>query len=391
MKSQMTVGKKLSLLSALLTGAQPVQLCRSICSGVIVLAGLFSASAALSGQILVNEEDRVTLNVSGLAQARYTSERPDGLSRSQTFDLALGRLAIFGSALSPKIGYFFQVETSTFGNSNRVTMLDAWVRYSFSEKAAVQAGRMLLPYSREFYTHPGNLLFADLSIADYAFNLSRAVGLGVSGRAGRVSYNGVVSNSVRALDGAGQRNLNRDLAMIGRLEFDILAPYGYMESAPLAMPAKAQFSVGLAAGFNPVDESSAFQSTTPGDRTRNLTVDSGFRWKRLSLQAAVYYRRNHSEPAVDRVTSDSGMYAQGGVYVIARRLELAGRVSRVDFDRRSAAQAPGGATEHTAGMNYYIHGHKLKIQGDYSVIRQSLFGGGFRDDHRVRAQLQLLF
>jgi hypothetical protein len=42
-------------------------------------------------------------------------------------------------------------------------------------------------------------------------------------------------------------------------------------------------------------------------------------------------------------------------------------------------------------MNYYIHGHHLKAQGDYSLTRQLLFAGGFHNDHRVQAQLQLLF
>jgi phosphate-selective porin O/P len=360
-------------------------------SSAIIIFAAFASASPVSGQIVLNEENQVTLNVSGFAQARYTSEQPNGSPSSQTFDLALGRLAIFGSALDPRIGYFFQIETSTFGNNNRVTMLDAWLRYRFSEKAELQAGRMLLPYSRQFYTHPGNLLFSDLSIADYAFNLSRAVGFGASGKTGRLSYHGVVANSVRALDGLGQRNLNPGMAVLGRLEFDVLAPYGYMESLPGALPAKPQLSIGLAAGINPVDEASAFQNTMPGDRTRNMTLDSGFRWNRLTLQAAVYYRRNRLQDRALPVNKDWGTYAQGGVYMIPQRLELAARVSKVDYDRFNTPQVLGGATENTVGMNYYIHGHHLKAQGDYSLTRQLLFSGGFHNDRRVRAQLQLLF
>ncbi len=360
---------------------------RRICSALVVIAAFVSP---VCGQLVLNEDNQVTLNVSAFAQARYTWAHRDNVPRTQTFDLALGRLALFGSALNPKVGYFFQLETTTFGNNNRVTMLDAWLKYSFSRRVELQAGRMLLPYSREFYTHPGNLLFADLSIADYAFNLSRAVGFGASGKTGRMSYHGVVMNSVRALDGAGQQNMNRDLAMVGRVEFDILAPYGYLGSAP-GPPAKAQFSVGVAAGFNPVDEASAFQNTMPGDRTRNLTVDSGFRWKRLTLQAALYHRRNGLQHPARLVNNDWGLYGQGGIYLVPKRLELAARLSRVDFDRSNTPQVAGGATENTVGMNYYIHGHQLKVQGDYSLTRQLQFVGGFRDDHRVRAQLQLLF
>lgn len=355
------------------------------------VAGLLLALTAprLAAQITINPENRVTLNFSGFVQARYTLTNPVGMASAQTFDVALARMAFHGSALDPKVKYFFQVEASTLGNSNRISMLDAWLRYDLSGYLGVQAGRMLLPYSRQFYTHPGNLLFADLSLADYAFNLPRAIGAGASGKMGRISYYGAAMNSVRGLDAAGQQNVGKGVGAVGRAEYDILAPYGYIESLPRGAP-KAQWSIGVAAASNPVAESSRFQNTMAGDRTRNVTVDSGFRWKRTSLQAAGYFRNVRAAEMAASGHWDVGSYAQAGVYVWPRRLELAGRYSRVDFGRRSAVFTGETYRETTVGANYYFIGHNLKLQGDYIQTRASL-AAGTSNDRRFMMQFQILY
>ena len=73
----------------------------------------------------------------------------------QQFRRGPGPSGLSGTVFDPKVSYFFQFEGTTFGNSNRQTMLDWWMQYSFSDYAKVQAGRFILPYSRQFYTHPG--------------------------------------------------------------------------------------------------------------------------------------------------------------------------------------------------------------------------------------------
>ena len=120
--------------------------------------------------------------------------------------------------------------------------------------------------------------------------------------------------------------MGAEVAWQGRLEYDLLEPYGYLESSPT--PAAApQLSLGVAAAFNPVDDASGFQNVRPGDRTTNVTVDGGFRYLGLSVQAAGYYRRNNFQNAAQighEVGHDWGYYGQIGYY-LTQRLELAGR------------------------------------------------------------------
>lgn len=336
------------------------------------------------------EDGRFSLKVNGFAQVRYTFFEPEHGKSNHNFDVALARLAFSGTVFDPKVSYFLQYEASTFGNNNRTNMLDWWMKYSFSEGFAIQAGRFILPYSRQFYTHPGNLLFSDLSSADYAFNLQRAVGAHLGGKFGRLSYDATVTNSIRALDAGGQQNVGDELAVLGRLELDLLEPYGYLESSPKPV-SEPQMSIGLAAAFNPVDEASGFQNVLPGDRTTNVTIDSGFRFGRFSLQGASYYRHNNVKGAGRPDSDDFGYYGQIGYYLVPEEWELAGRISGVEFDHPNNPAVLSDGREYTIGLNYYLYGHNVKMQMDYSFLDSDQFSGSNLGNHQLRLQTQLLF
>ena len=331
-----------------------------------------------------------SLVANAFAQFTYTLSKPEGISLNNTFDVSLARLAFSGIMFDPDLSYFMQIQGSTLGNNNNITMLDWWMKYNFSPQLALQGGRFVLPYSRQFYTHPGNLLFADLSEADYAFNLPRGIGAHAAGKAGRLSYHLATLNSIRALDAPGQQNFGDEIGVLGRLEFDVLAPYGYYESSPKPIR-ETQMSIGLAAAFNPIDGGSSFQNLLQGDKTTNLTVDLGFRWDWLTFQTAGYYRRTSFGTAGLSNGNDWGYYSQLGYFVVPEKWELAGRISGVEFEKANNPGTTGDTTPYTLGMNYYVHGHNIKFQSDYSLLDQDRFQGRSRFDHRFRLQTQFLF
>ena len=350
-------------------------------------------AAGYDGGFYIKSKDKpYSMFFNGLGQFTYTLNKRDGKNVNHTFDVSLARLAISGNVFDPKLAYFMQIQGSTLGNSNTITMLDWWMKYSFMPELGVQTGRFVLPYSRQFYTHPGNLLFADLSEADYAFNLPRSIGAHASGKLGPLSYHAAVLNSIRALDAPGQQNFGSQIGFLGRLEFDILKPYGYYESSP--KPATdPQLSIGLAAAYNPIDGSSGFQNLVAGDSTKNVTLDLGYRWGGLSFQTAGYYRHDEFAAAGLSSGSDWGYYSQLGYYLIPERLEAAGRISGVEFDKLNVSGVFRKTTAYTVGLNYYLHGHNLKFQMDYSFLDNDNFKGAAnaRDNHRFRLQTQFLF
>ena len=344
---------------------------------------------AYDGGFVVKKGEDFSLKINGFTQARFTNSVPDVGSTNNNFDLALGRLAFSGNVFDPNVTYYMQYEATTFGNSNGVNMLDWWIGYKAGKVGQFQMGRFILPYSRQFYTHPGELLFGDLSAADYAFNLQRAVGSSFGGKSGRVGYHIVATNSIRALDAGGQQNFGDEMAVQGRLEFDILQPYGYLESSPDVVD-EAQFSLGLAAAFNPIDQASGFQNVMPGDETVNVTIDTGYRIGRFGLQAAGYYRHNDVLAVGLANAHDWGYYGQLGYFVVPRKWELAARVSGVSFDQPNNPAVLGGVTEYTLGLNRYLHGHHVKVNTDYSLLRLHPFFEADRNDHRIRIQFQIL-
>ncbi len=352
--------------------------------------GLTAKDIYDGGFYVRTEDGSFSLKVNGFAQVRYTFFDQEHKQGNSNFDVALARFAFSGTVFDPKLSYFFQYEASTFGNNNRTNMLDWWMKYSLSPDLAVQAGRFILPYSRQFYTHPGNLLFPDLSSADYAFNLQRAVGAHLGGKFSRLAYDLAVTNSIRALDGGGQQNFGKEIAALGRLEFDVLEPYGYLESSP-APVSEPQMSVGLAASYNPIDEASVFQNVMPGDRTTNVTLDAGYRWDRLTLQTAGYYRYNNVKDSGRPNNNDWGYYGQIGYYLVPEMWELAGRVSGVNFDHPNNPLVLGDGREYTIGLNYYLYGHNVKMQMDYSFLDNDRFVGTGPNAHRLRVQTQFLF
>ncbi len=72
---------------------------------------------------------------------------------------------------------------------------------------------------------------------------------------------------------------------------------------------------------------------------------------------------------------------------------MAGRISGVEFDKLNVAGVNRKTTAYTGGLNYYIHGHNLKFQTDYSFLDNDSFRGQpkARDAHRFRLQAQFLF
>ena len=109
----------------------------------------------------------------------------------------------------------------------------------------------------------------------------------------------------------------------------------------------------------------------------------------MSFQAAGYYRRNEFE-RLSQIGHDWGYYGQPGYY-LTERLELAGRVSGVDFQFANNPRTRGDVREYTTGINYYLYGHNVKLQIDYSFLDGDPFVGKSTSDNRFRVQTQVLF
>src|SRR5580704_10870850 len=305
------------------------------------------------GGFFVETADKIySLTVNGLFQIRYTGFKPansvpalgESSQGTNNFDVFVGRVALSGSVFESSLKYFLQFQGSTTGNTNTVTMLDWFTSKTLSSHLTLQAGRSWTPYTYEFYLNPGNYLFPDLSTAEYAFVLPRTIGFQAYGRAGRASYAFMIANSIPALDAGGQENFDTKLAYIGHAQFDLLAPYGYVETDP-AGAAKPELTLWTSAAYNPVNSSSAFENVTAGDTTANATATVGFRYRHFTLQPTGYYRKTN--PAAGHSYNSWGYGEQAGLYLIPRKLEFGERDSGVNWgapDYNTGALVPTGSS-----------------------------------------------
>jgi hypothetical protein len=378
------------------------------------------------GFFIRSRNRKFSLYINGLLQIRYSFFKANSISRydasnraQSDFQVYLGRLAFSGNIFDESLRYFTQIQGFTTGNSNNMTVLDWFMSKTFNPYLTVQAGRSWTAYTWEFYANPAWLLFPDLSDAEYAFVLPRAIGLALYGKFGKLSYEGEVANGIPALDSGGTENVDSLMASIGHLQYDILEPafFGFEETHPEdSFAAKPGLSLWASGMYNPVNSNSTFENELKGDSTYGANTSIGFRYGYLTLQGTGYYRRTKpgNQARSMGVTNgyDSWGYGeQAGYYLVPGKWELAQRVSGVwwgagEIPQTGTPESPSTETywfsgpdtfsynritEYSAGLNYYLFNHNAKIELEYSYLAGRDFNSNGFGASRLWLQSQIQF
>ena len=175
--------------------------------------------------------------------------------------------------------------------------------------------------------------------------------------------------------GLNKINGNNEFLYTGRLTWNPLGNYGYVES-DIENSEHPALTIAANGGYNVEDETDKKVFLAGGN--------IGFKYRGFSFQGEGFMRNNNPTGA-NNSSRDYGYYAQAGYFVIPKHLELAGRASQVFLDGPSNNKA-----EYTAAINYFFFGHDLKIQADYSFLPTQTVAKTEKD-HRVRLQLQAWF
>ncbi len=377
-----------------------------------------------SGFFISDENGDNTLYVDGLLQPRFRFFEPSGTTKfgakdqaSNNFDIFLARLYFSGNLVDPSLTYFFTLQGSTQGapGAPGITLLDAEVAKAFSPLLKVEMGRYWSAYTYEYFLDIGKYMFPDLSAAEWAFALGRQLGVRVSGKYGDFTYRVSLSNPVPGSTSGATENTTTKLAAIGNVTWDILAPYGYVETDPDPHAApKPELSLWASGMYNPVQNGSRVYNDVAGDNTEGATASLNFRDGRFTFQGSGYYKHtdargpnefNNGHPAFNSY----GWQEQAGFYLVPGVLEAAERVDAVNWgyrqtgpvvaDSASDTQWYAGPdnfgwrhiTEYTADLNYYLHGHNAKAQLAYSYLQGSTFQDEGFSANRVILQTQLAF
>jgi hypothetical protein len=268
------------------------------------------------------------------------------------FSIPRARVKLSGHVFSPRLEW--ELQTGLGGGQAR--LLSAFMAYeAIPDRLHVFAGRERIPYMREQLTSHWRLQFAERSIVEDQFGEGRDVGVALHNfeRAGFEwtvgLYNGTESSlGTNPAEDAGGRIFEPALAARIGWSSDKLKGYaeGDLEGGPLRV------GVGLSALSQLALPDDAQHATKAG-------LDVVLKAHGFSLLAAGHSAtRSAGSGYFDQEVFVSGARAQAG-YVIASRVEPVARYALV-----VPREADTMNQEIRGGINVYVDGHRLKLQGD---------------------------
>jgi hypothetical protein len=385
---------------------------------------------------------RFSFSLGNRIQLRYTFTSPDSPTQDEDSTFRVRRFKTFlnGNAFYPWLKYKVQVNWVGFNEpdtrSNGPELEDGIVDIAYFPALSLQAGQYKVPFDRQELTSSGAQQFVDRSLAQNRFTFARDQGVMVHGFLGAEKEEWF-EYSAGIFNGNGRNRSNNDNPEhlgVGRLYWTPMGPFRYSESDTDNTP-KPMLAIGGAYGFNPVRATSSSTrpiTTTipdPDDPAQTIEIDTGrtlttatetdaeihratadihFKWRGVSALADYYFEsRDDKTPQLTLTetgadgraistmsgtgrpmltTQTHGYNLQVGVFVLPKRLELAGR-----FARFNPAGPDNRVEEARGAVNYFFFAHNLKLQADFGQITRGIRGDREQHDFEARMQAQLIF
>jgi hypothetical protein len=326
-------------------------------------------------------------------------------------DFRIRRLRLYfdGNAFTPWFLYYVQLSAD---NGSDLQIRDTYFDAAYKTVAVPRVGQFKVPFNREELTSSSELQLVERSIVNEQFSLARDIG---------TALYGLISNyfvyGVGVYNGNGRNDFSTDsnLLYVGRL---MLTPCcGKLQYANSSFPIGGDYKIepnfgedkpllafGVAGagmeGLNierktpdaVIDDRFAEIGIIEGDFAQ-FTADVNFKYKAFSIEGE--YDARWISPSANQGASistvfDQGFRVQGGVFLLPKLVEVAGRFALIDFDD----DVPGQdlSYEITPGLNFYMsRSHKWKIQLSYSYIKNEFTNESDIDENIFRAQLQAYF
>lgn len=289
------------------------------------------------------------------------------------------RLRFDGFIYTPKLYYLIQLaftrsdmdfDDTGFPNVIR----DAMIIYNVNEHFAVGLGQTKLPGNRQRVNSSGDLQLADRSLVNSIFNVDRDFGAQVyyNNHLGGLYY--VFRGAVSSGEGRNFNSSDNGLAYTGRVE---LLPFGkftnggdYFEG-DLAREPKPRLSVGATLSSNKKAIRTGGQLGKFLFEARDMDtrmLDLLYKHKGFAF-AGEWLSRRSDDPITENTAGEKRYIYTGwgenyqASYLWKSNYEVVGRFTHV----RPGSQIRSlerSVEQYTIGMNRYIRGHRLKLQGD---------------------------
>jgi len=314
-------------------------------------------------------------------------------SPEHNFIVRRARLKFDGFAYSPKLKYKLELglsnrDLSGANQFNRNTpryILDAVLMWNFAKNFELWAGQTKLPGNVERVISSANLQLIDRSLLNSRFNIDRDLGIQLRHKT-NLGSDFLMREKLSISQGEG-RNVTEGneggLQYTARLE---MLPFGEFKSkgdysgSDLKREEKPKLMLGFTYNYNQdaVRErgfAGDYMIRTDGtiyetDQT-TIFADAMFKYNGFSFMGEYAKRTADDEiateidgtiPTGDIVLTGNALNLQAG-YLFKSNYEIAARFTTLEYENVTGVLP---TEQYTLGLNKFIVGHKLKVQGDLS-------------------------
>ena len=360
--------------------------------------------------------DAFSLNLRSRLQLRYqfnvsAPDEMDERDTQQLVNIGTARLWISGNILNPDLTYMIQLALAGRDYRDGATspIYDGYLQWEAHRDFNLRVGQYFVPFDRLRTVREWALQMADRPRPVLEFTLDRDVGITAYSES-LIDDRSPIAWYIGAFGGGGTNlSLGRDpgALVMSRIELRPLGPIDDDREGDLERLNQPRLAIGggFAANFNTNRLRSTTGPTFSGGTTDYLhaAADLVFKWRGWALQAE-YLWKNASADQINSTAADGTdliEYTRSGQgwivqssYTFPHPIEVVGRLSGIyafsGTDPRLIAEADALGQEVAAGLNYYINGHKLKLQGDWIARMPHDFA--FKEaEHVVHAQVDVTF
>ena len=316
------------------------------------------------------------------------------------------RLKFEGVAINPKFQYKVELGLTNRDhgspipqtkNSARI-ILDAFVKYEIAGNTHLWFGQTKLPGNRERVISSAKLQFVDRSLLNFNYNIDRDMGVQLHQKfdIGNMKAKAIVSVS----QGEGRNITSGNEGGFDYTSRVELLPFGSFTSkgdyfgSDLKREEVPKLALGLTYDYNVNASRQRGNTGSFLGQTRTLSTifaDMMFKYKGFSVMAEYAIKSSDgSSVFIDETDSleynfvtGSALNIQAG-YLLPSDWELAARFTSVTPEY---ILEQDDVSMYTVGISKYIDGHNLKVQSDFSIIRE----GEMEDSYLARLQFELSF
>jgi phosphate-selective porin OprO/OprP len=379
---------------------------------VLAAAILLHGSASAEGFILGDEGKGVTvkaaentdLNIRIRLQPRFDAgdiiKDEAGTSYDSETDMYLRRVRLeLGGHIVKNLGFNVTIEGDKNSKapgktSNEVKILYAYGYYKFADPFSVRFGKAKLPYSRVSLTSSSKQLLVERPVSTEAakavFDDYYQAHILFYGKLadGMISYDFAVGDGWEPgaaiyTSGADNTIQKSGLVYIGRIE---LSPPGWVEKSKSDAHLGKGRHLTLGGNFGAQQGIEYKGSVNEEDRTL-WGADLSAHWMGLALQAEYNAWKIESTNTARGTVEPKGWYAQAGYFIPGINIEPAVRYEVYEQDSNKADTEQKTVT---AGINWYLKGHSVKLSANYLMTEFEKNAKGIlaNDDKQNVFQLQ---